>query len=104
MSVPQTSPLPALQRGVFLCAARRACASLARPLRVPHARPLILLASLLFGLPAIAGERVALVVGNSSYQHVAPLDNPMNDAKLMADTLRELGFTLIGGGASSIST
>ena len=48
--------------------------------------------------PALA-SRVALVVGNSAYQNVSPLDNPRNDAKLIADTLRDLGFTLIGGGA-----
>jgi len=30
---------------------------------------------------------------------VSPLDNPKNDAKLIANTLRDLGFTLIGGGA-----
>jgi hypothetical protein len=48
--------------------------------------------------PALA-SRVALVVGNSAYQNVSPLDNPKNDAKLIADTLRELGFALIGGGA-----
>jgi TPR repeat protein len=48
---------------------------------------------------AHAERRVALVVGNSAYQHVSPLDNPANDAALMADTLRGLGFTLIGSGA-----
>jgi Caspase domain len=49
--------------------------------------------------PALADKRVALVVGNSSYKSVTPLDNPKNDARLMADTLRSLGFTLVGGGA-----
>ena len=48
--------------------------------------------------PAGAGSRVALVVGNSSYQHVGRLANPINDAKLVAETLRKLGFSLIGGG------
>jgi uncharacterized caspase-like protein len=48
---------------------------------------------------ARAEKRVALVIGNGSYQNVAPLDNPTNDAKLMADTLRGLGFTLVGGAA-----
>ncbi len=46
-----------------------------------------------------ADKRVALVVGNSAYRNVTPLDNPKNDAKLMAQTLRGLGFTLIGGDA-----
>ena len=49
--------------------------------------------------PALADKRVALVIGNSAYQNVTRLDNPRNDAKLLADTLRSLGFTLVGGGA-----
>jgi TPR repeat protein len=48
--------------------------------------------------PAMAEKRVALVIGNSAYRNVSRLDNPANDAKLMADTLRRLGFTLVGGG------
>jgi caspase domain-containing protein len=46
--------------------------------------------------PARAEKRVALVIGNSAYQNVTRLDNPKNDARLMADTLTGLGFTLIG--------
>ena len=49
--------------------------------------------------PVQAERRVALVVGNSAYQYVSRLDNPANDARLMADTLRGLGFTLARGGA-----
>ncbi|WP_348637484.1 caspase family protein [Bradyrhizobium sp. ISRA430] len=37
---------------------------------------------------AVADRRVALVVGNSSYRYIPRLDNPANDARLMADTLR----------------
>lgn len=48
---------------------------------------------------AAAEKRVALVIGNSAYQHVTRLDNPRNDATLMAETLASLGFTLIGGRA-----
>jgi formylglycine-generating enzyme required for sulfatase activity len=47
---------------------------------------------------AQAEKRVALVIGNSAYRHVARLVNPANDARLMADTLRALGFALVGGG------
>ena len=54
-----------------------------------------------FASPAFADKRVALVVGNSAYQNVARLDNPRNDAKLMADTLKGLGFILVGNGAQS---
>jgi hypothetical protein len=49
--------------------------------------------------PATADKRIALVVGNSAYQNVTQLDNPRNDATLMAETLSGLGFTLIGGHA-----
>ena len=48
--------------------------------------------------PALANKRIALVVGNSAYQHVGRLDNPKSDATLMAATLRGLGFILIGDG------
>jgi uncharacterized caspase-like protein len=36
-------------------------------------------------------KRIALVVGNGQYPKV-PLDNPVNDARLMAGNLRKLGF------------
>ncbi len=49
--------------------------------------------------PAAAEKRIALVVGNSAYQNIARLDNPRNDATLMAETLASIGFTLIGGRA-----
>jgi hypothetical protein len=44
------------------------------------------------------GTHVALVVGNSSYRNVGRLSNPANDARMIAETLRELGFDLVGGG------
>jgi hypothetical protein len=60
---------------------------------------LIVLLALLSAAPAAAEKRIALVVGNSAYQNITRLDNPRNDAMLMADTLSGLGFTLIGGRA-----
>src|SRR3954467_3642807 len=60
---------------------------------------LALLIALLLTAPAAAEKRVALVIGNSAYQNVTRLDNPRNDAALMAETLAALGFTLIGGRA-----
>ncbi len=53
--------------------------------------------SLFFGaLPASAlADRVALVVGNASYQHATQLDNPINDASLIASKLTELGFKVL---------
>ena len=59
----------------------------------------IALLSLVSAAPAAAEKRIALVVGNSAYQNITRLDNPRNDATLMADTLSSLGFTLIGGRA-----
>jgi hypothetical protein len=48
---------------------------------------------------SFGGRRIALVVGNSAYQNVPQLNNPSNDARLIADTLQGLGFALIGGSA-----
>ncbi|OBZ95442.1 hypothetical protein ADU59_12830 [Pararhizobium polonicum] len=44
-----------------------------------------------------AGKKVALVMGNSAYKHAVELPNPKNDAKLMAETFRAAGFTVIEG-------
>ena len=49
---------------------------------------------LLAGQGAHAVNRVALVIGNSSYKE-APLRNPTNDARAMAKTLEELGFEVM---------
>jgi uncharacterized caspase-like protein len=45
----------------------------------------------------VVNKRVALVIGNSNYQHAVTLPNPVNDGKLMADTLRKAGFSVIEG-------
>lgn len=50
-------------------------------------------------LQASAEKRIALVVGNSTYKNITPLDNPSKDASLMAETLTALGFILVGGRA-----
>ena len=41
--------------------------------------------------------RVALVIGNSAYQHTAKLINPRNDATDMAAALKKLGFEVFEG-------
>ncbi len=46
---------------------------------------------------AAAEKRVALVIGNSAYQHTPALRNPSNDATDMAEKLRGLGFKVIDG-------
>jgi tetratricopeptide (TPR) repeat protein len=43
----------------------------------------------------IADLRVALIIGNGAYKHAPALGNPPRDAKLMADTLRGLGFKTV---------
>lgn len=40
-------------------------------------------------------SRVALVIGNAAYRRVPRLANPVNDAKAMAETLRQLDFQVI---------
>lgn len=39
--------------------------------------------------------RVALVIGNSAYDSVTPLPNPVNDAQIIAEKLWESGFEVI---------
>ena len=63
---------------------------------VPLAVMLIALAA---GHAAAQGRRVAMVIGNNAYRNVPALINPDNDARLMARTLQDLGFTLVGGAA-----
>ena len=44
-----------------------------------------------FVTDTLAGQRVALVIGNSAYQH-QPLKNPRNDAQDMSRVLTDVGF------------
>lgn len=58
----------------------------------------LLITSLLFSpVAAAAAARVALVIGNGAYRHVPELPNARNDGRLMATTLRELGFEVLEG-------
>jgi uncharacterized protein YecT (DUF1311 family) len=59
----------------------------------------VVAAVICFPVLAKADKRVALVIGNSAYRNVSSLDNPASDAKLLADTLRAVGFILVGGNA-----
>jgi tetratricopeptide (TPR) repeat protein len=49
--------------------------------------------------PAVAGGglRVALVIGNGAYASVKALPNPPNDARSVASSLRDIGFTVSEG-------
>ena len=53
----------------------------------------VVLMVLLSSGPALA-ERVALVIGMSAYQNVAPLKNTINDADRIAAKLQEVGFNV----------
>src|SRR5215831_15874426 len=67
------------------------------------AAPAILAAAvaLLLVLPAVAQtaapKRVALVIGNSAYQHAVALANPVNDATAMGAALKQVGFAVLLG-------
>jgi hypothetical protein len=51
------------------------------------------------GIPAVATDdkRVALVIGNSAYEHAPALPNPTCDAEAMAKMLQAVGFTVVLG-------
>ena len=53
----------------------------------------IVAATVMLGSQAAWAEsRLALVIGQSSYRSIAPLPNPVNDAKAMAQMLGDAGF------------
>lgn len=53
----------------------------------------VIIAALTVGaMPAGAATRVALVIGNSAYQNVPFLPNPINDASDLSASLKRLGF------------
>lgn len=45
--------------------------------------------------PGFAEERVALVIGNGTYEHVPGLSNPENDASAIAQLLKDGGFSTV---------
>lgn len=57
----------------------------------------VALALLLTLTAASAERRVALVLGNSQYQHAAALANPARDGQAMAGRLKDLGFEVVSG-------
>ncbi|WP_420411732.1 caspase family protein [Roseibium sp.] len=58
---------------------------------------LCVLISLFSGGAAVSGEKVALVIGNSRYEHVSQLPNAAQDATDIAQTLNRLGFRVLYG-------
>ncbi len=62
--------------------------------------PALIAAAMAAGLaavPALAGDRVALVIGNAAYRHVDALDNADRDARDIAGMLRDFGFAVHEG-------
>ena len=59
--------------------------------------PFVLLVVLLLSSSpsGATSRRVALVIGNSAYQHAPALKNPKNDAAAIATALKELGFDVV---------
>ncbi len=62
-----------------------------------YLRAAVVLWLLLLSSYAWAEKRVALVIGNSAYQHAPQLANPQNDASDMASKLTGLGFVVVTG-------
>lgn len=58
---------------------------------------LAIFATLLLRADAQAPRRVALVIGNATYEAAGALANPVNDAADLAAKLREVGFEVIEG-------
>jgi hypothetical protein len=55
-------------------------------------RCILLIVSVVAPCTANAQTRVALVIGNSAYQNVSALPNPVNDASDVSKSLKRLGF------------
>jgi tetratricopeptide (TPR) repeat protein len=67
-------------------APREAASSSAQPATAPPSQQ-----------PAAQGRRMALVIGNGAYRGVKALPNPPNDARAVAKSLRDIGFTVSEG-------
>jgi uncharacterized protein len=61
------------------------------PLRIAQISKAFIVMCLLAG-PALADDRIALVIGNGDYLHVPKLQNSVNDARKISDTLVGIGF------------
>lgn len=55
------------------------------------------LIALIASISVAHAARIALVIGNSSYESVAPLPNPTRDADAIAESLKRLGFEVSVG-------
>ena len=55
-------------------------------------RLLLICLFFLLPLPALAGSKVALVIGVSDYKSISPLKNTVNDANALSAVLNDIGF------------
>ena len=54
-----------------------------------------LVCCLVFAPPAYAAKRVALVIGNNTYENVPALKKAVNDAGAISQELAKLGFDVV---------
>ncbi|HSR77197.1 MAG TPA: caspase family protein, partial [Xanthobacteraceae bacterium] len=54
-----------------------------------------LIFAIAFVTDARADQRVALVIGNSAYQNVPKLPNPVNDARAVTALFKRAGFDVV---------
>src|ERR1035438_3121954 len=64
-------------------------------MRIASAIVLALCSMWLFCQPAFAEKRIAMVMGNSAYQSVPRLPNPVNDAGAMSAMFKSAGFDVV---------
>ncbi len=64
-------------------------------MRVAAAFLLFIFLAIMAGRDARAEPRVALVIGNGAYSSISPLANARRDARLMAKTLKRVGFDVV---------
>src|SRR6201996_6791939 len=64
-------------------------------MRIASAIALAFCSMWLFCQPAFAERRSALVIGNSAYERVPQLPNPVNDATLMGEMFKRSGFDTV---------
>jgi hypothetical protein len=81
--IPQTTPSPASSSAsVKIAAPSPAPLSVTTPPKSAQTIPV-----------ATQPRRTALIIGNSNYSNIPKLPNPINDARSIDDSLRQIGFT-----------
>lgn len=84
-------------RAAIMSLARRPAARLRSATRARLAGGVALAALLAVASPTFAASRVALVIGNATYESLPSLKNAGNDSKAVADVLKATGFEVHSG-------